>query len=72
MTDHPPIAEDKPQEPAALDTERAGRLLSLVLDLAESLPTRRREALAYPPFARRVRQANAASPEIERPHESAS
>lgn len=37
------------------DDERAARILSQVLDLAEALPTRRRGALRHPPFARRVR-----------------
>jgi transcriptional regulator with XRE-family HTH domain len=35
-----------------VDDERAGRILSQVLDLAESLPARRRGPLRYPPFAR--------------------
>src|SRR3954454_13031801 len=33
-----------------VDSERAGRLLVQVLDLAEALPTRRRGRLRYPPF----------------------
>ena len=37
-----------------IDPERAGRLLTQVLDLAEALPTRRRGRLAYPPFRERV------------------
>lgn len=36
------------------DPERAGRILAQVLDLAESLPSRRRRTLPYPPFASRV------------------
>lgn len=40
--------------PLPADDERAGRLLAQVLDLAESLPSRRRGALAYPPPHRRV------------------
>jgi transcriptional regulator with XRE-family HTH domain len=38
----------------AVDPERAGSLLAQVLDLAETLPARRRGRLAYPPFARRI------------------
>ena len=38
-----------------LDDERAGRILEQVLDLAEALPGRRRDALRYPPFVRRSR-----------------
>lgn len=33
---------------APIDDERAGRILSQVLDLAESLPARRRGPLEYP------------------------
>lgn len=35
-----------------VDPVRAGRILGQVLDLAESLPTRRRGALEYPSFRR--------------------
>lgn len=38
-----------------VDHERAGRILSEVLDLAESLPARRRGPLRYPPFPRLAR-----------------
>ena len=38
----------------AVDPDRAARILSQVLDLAEALPTRRRGPLRYPPFASRV------------------
>lgn len=37
-----------------VDSERAGRLLDQVLDLAEVLPSRRRGRLAYPPFPSRT------------------
>jgi transcriptional regulator with XRE-family HTH domain len=33
-----------------IDPDRAARLLTQVLDLAEALPSRRRGALPYPPF----------------------
>jgi transcriptional regulator with XRE-family HTH domain len=36
--------------PRRVDPERAGRILSQVLDLAESLPTRRRGQLQFPPL----------------------
>jgi hypothetical protein len=35
---------------ARVDAERAARILSQVLDLAESLPTRRRGKLQFPPL----------------------
>ena len=38
-----------------LDDRRAARILAQVLDLAEALPGRRRGALRYPPFRRRIR-----------------
>ena len=38
-----------------LDDERAGRILEQVLALAEELPGRRRGALRYPSFRRRIR-----------------
>jgi hypothetical protein len=38
---------------SVVDPERAGRVLSQVLDLAEALPSKRRGRLQYPPFARR-------------------
>jgi transcriptional regulator with XRE-family HTH domain len=38
--------------PPPVDPQRAARILSQVLDLAEALPARRRGALEYPPFAR--------------------
>jgi transcriptional regulator with XRE-family HTH domain len=34
------------------DTERAGRILSMVLDLAGSMPFKPRRELAYPPLIR--------------------
>lgn len=36
------------------DDERAGRILTEVLDLAEALPSRRPGKLAYPPLHRRA------------------
>jgi transcriptional regulator with XRE-family HTH domain len=36
-----------------VDPNRAGRLLEQVLDLAETLPSKRRGTLLYPPFPRR-------------------
>ncbi len=38
-----------------IDTQRNARILSQVLDLAESLPYRPRRTLAYPPLRRRNR-----------------
>ena len=38
-----------------VDHVRAGRILDQVLELAEALPGRRRGALRYPPFLRRIR-----------------
>jgi transcriptional regulator with XRE-family HTH domain len=38
-----------------VDPDRASRLLTQVLDLAEALPSRRRGSLSYPPFPRRVK-----------------
>jgi len=40
--------------PRRVDPERAGRVLGQVLDLAESLPTRRRGQLRYPPLKERT------------------
>lgn len=40
-------------EPGRLDPSRAARLLEQVLDLAESLPRRRRGPLRYPPLRAR-------------------
>ncbi len=37
--------------PPPVDPQRAGRILSQVLDLAEALPARRSGALEYPPLA---------------------
>ncbi|HEX5308481.1 MAG TPA: helix-turn-helix transcriptional regulator [Solirubrobacteraceae bacterium] len=37
--------------PPPVDPQRASRILSQVLDLAEALPARRREALEYPSLA---------------------
>lgn len=37
-----------------VDPDRAGRILSQVLDLAESLPTRRRGTLRFPPLRPRA------------------
>jgi transcriptional regulator with XRE-family HTH domain len=39
--------------PRRVDPERAGRILSQVLDLAEGLPTRRRGQLRFPPLKER-------------------
>ncbi|HUE27885.1 MAG TPA: helix-turn-helix transcriptional regulator [Solirubrobacteraceae bacterium] len=39
----------------SVDRERAGRILGEVLDLAESLPARRRGKLEFPPLRRRTR-----------------
>lgn len=44
---HPSVRE--------MDDERAARILEQVLELAEALPGRRRGALRYPPFLRRIR-----------------
>jgi transcriptional regulator with XRE-family HTH domain len=41
--------------PPPVDPQRASRILSQVLDLAEALPTRRRGALEYPSLARLAR-----------------
>jgi transcriptional regulator with XRE-family HTH domain len=38
-----------------MDDARAARILEQVLELAEALPGRRRGALRYPPFLRRIR-----------------
>jgi uncharacterized protein len=40
--------------PRTLDDERAARILSQVLDLAEALPSRRRRTM-FPPFLTRAR-----------------
>jgi transcriptional regulator with XRE-family HTH domain len=37
-----------------MDDQRAARILEQVLELAEALPGRRRGALRYPPFLRRI------------------
>lgn len=37
---------------AAVDIEKAGRILAQVLDLAEALPQRRRGPLAFPVLSR--------------------
>jgi transcriptional regulator with XRE-family HTH domain len=39
----------------SVDPERAARILSQVLDLAESLPSRRRGKLRFPPLKERAR-----------------
>jgi transcriptional regulator with XRE-family HTH domain len=37
-----------------VDLERNGRILAEVIDLAESLPRKRRGPLRYPPFRQRI------------------
>ena len=50
------VAARAPQthtQPRTIDFQRKARLLSQVIDLAESLPYRPRRTLAYPPLRRR-------------------